>query len=145
MIFASSGGARSSSAVIALTVPAVPTGMNTGVSISPRGVWRMPARAFPSVASSSNDQPGVGSLLITMHYHRVAIAEEAIARGDRVAVRGEHALGAGKRAHQHQQRRFGEMKVRDQMTHEERVIGVWVNEEVGRAGASNAARCFECA
>ena len=58
---ASSGGARSSSAVIALTVPAVPTGMNTGVAMSPRGVCRMPARALPSVASSSNEKPGVGS------------------------------------------------------------------------------------
>ena len=40
MIRAPSGGARSSSAVIALTVPAVPTGMNTGVGMSPRGVCK---------------------------------------------------------------------------------------------------------
>jgi hypothetical protein len=45
MIFASSGSAWSSSRVIALTVPAVPTGMNTGVGMSPRGVCKIPARA----------------------------------------------------------------------------------------------------
>src|SRR3569832_2558609 len=113
MIFASSGGARSSSAVIALTVPAVPTGMNTGVSMSPRGVCRMPARALPRVASSSNDQPGVGRSNFTVHQHRIAVAEEPIALGDRVAICAEHALGAGERAHLHQQRRFGEVEVRD--------------------------------
>src|SRR3954466_3887332 len=129
MIFASSGGARSSSAVIAFTVPAVPTGMNTGVSMSPRGVWRIPARALPSVASSSNDQPGVGSSNFMgpcrtgVHQHRVAVAEEPVARGDRVAIRGEHALGAGERTHEHEQGRFGEVKVRDEVVHEKPMIG----------------------
>ncbi len=61
MILASIGGARSSSAVMALTVPAVPTGMNTGVGMAPRGVCSTPARAWPRVASSSNEKPGVGS------------------------------------------------------------------------------------
>ena len=46
MMAAPSGGAASSAAVIALTVPRVPTGMKAGVGIGPRGVWRTPARAF---------------------------------------------------------------------------------------------------
>jgi hypothetical protein len=39
---------------MALTVPAVPTGMKTGVCKSPWAVWRTPARAAPSVALHSN-------------------------------------------------------------------------------------------
>src|SRR5574337_1861341 len=115
MMRASSGGARSSSAVIALTVPAVPTGMNTGVGMSPCGVWRMPARACPSVASSSNEKPGVGRSTRMVEQHRIAVAEEAIAGGDGVAIRGEHALGPRERAHEHEQRRFGQVEVRDQV------------------------------
>src|SRR5215475_9560758 len=111
---ASSGAARSSSGVIAFTVPSVPTGMNTGVGMSPRGVCRMPARACPSVASSSNANPGVGRSNSTVHEHGVAVAEEAIAGGDGVAVGGEDALGAGERADQHEQGRLGEMEVGDQ-------------------------------
>src|SRR5436190_6540940 len=43
--------ARTSSGRIALTVPAVPTGMNDGVRISPRSVAIVPVRAAPSVAA----------------------------------------------------------------------------------------------
>jgi len=42
--------ARTWPAVIAFTVPAVPTGMNTGVSTAPCAVCSTPARAAPSVA-----------------------------------------------------------------------------------------------
>src|SRR4051794_32758039 len=42
--------ARTSSGRIALTVAAVPTGMNAGVRISPRRIAIMPVRAAPSVA-----------------------------------------------------------------------------------------------
>jgi hypothetical protein len=42
--------ARTASAVIAFTVAAVPTGMKTGVSISPCAVCSTPVRASPSVA-----------------------------------------------------------------------------------------------
>ena len=38
---------RTASAVIALTVPAVPTAMNAGVSSGPWAVCRTPARALP--------------------------------------------------------------------------------------------------
>src|SRR4029079_7040740 len=43
--------ARTSSGRIALTVAAVPTGMNAGVRISPRCIVMVPARAAPSLAS----------------------------------------------------------------------------------------------
>lgn len=86
MMRASSGAARSSSAVIALTVPAVPTGMNTGVGISPRGVWSTPARAWPSVATSSNENPGVGSAWRNaLVYHVSASAAPAVV-GDTIGA-----------------------------------------------------------
>jgi hypothetical protein len=43
---------RTASAVIALIVPVVPTGMNAGVSIFPWAVEIVAARAAPSLASS---------------------------------------------------------------------------------------------
>src|SRR5690606_8748047 len=43
--------ARTASGFIALTVAAVPTGMNAGVRISPRRIAMRPARALPSAAS----------------------------------------------------------------------------------------------
>ena len=46
--------ARSSSGSRLLTVPLVPTGMNAGVRTSPWAVRRIPARAAPSVAVTSN-------------------------------------------------------------------------------------------
>src|SRR5690606_3789815 len=42
---------RTVSGFIALTVAAVPTGMNAGVRISPRRMAMRPVRALPSVAS----------------------------------------------------------------------------------------------
>src|SRR5437868_3777155 len=133
MMRASSGGARSSSAVIALTVPAVPTGMNTGVGISPRGVWRMPARAWPSVAMTSNSM---------VEQHRIAVAEEAIALGDRVAVRREHAIGAGERAHQHEQRRFREVEVGDEVVDDAKLVAR-IDEQIRRALAGRPAARLE--
>ena len=43
---------RSSSGESVFTVAWVPTGMNTGVSTGPWGVWSRPALARPSTASS---------------------------------------------------------------------------------------------
>src|ERR1044071_4115898 len=142
MMRASSGSARSSSAVIALTVPSVPNGMNTGVGMSPRGVCRMPARAWPSVASSSNEKPGVGRAnckralySVPVQQGGVAVAVEPVAGGDRVAIGGEHALGAGERADQHEQGRLGEVEVGDQVRRDaERVAGARIDEELGGAG-----------
>src|SRR6266571_2468445 len=53
MIRASSSGASNSSNRIPFTVPAVPTGIKTGVSITPRRVVSKPERASPSRASTS--------------------------------------------------------------------------------------------
>ena len=43
-----------SSGVMPLTVPSVPTGIKIGVCILPCGVCRVPAREFPQFASTSN-------------------------------------------------------------------------------------------
>jgi hypothetical protein len=44
---------------------------------------------------------------------RVAVAEEPVTRGDRMAIRREHRLGSGKGTHQHQQGRLGQVEVGD--------------------------------
>src|SRR6478735_3362919 len=49
---------RTASGFIALTVAAVPTGMNAGVRISPRRIAMRPVRALPSVASMENAKRG---------------------------------------------------------------------------------------
>jgi hypothetical protein len=45
---------------MALTVAAVPTGMNAGVSIAPRGVEIVPRRAGPSVAETVKENVMAG-------------------------------------------------------------------------------------
>ena len=63
--------ASSSSKRMPLTVPAVPTGMKTGVSIT-RDAWSThPARASPSVAKISKRSAGVvpGSKLVALERH----------------------------------------------------------------------------
>src|SRR5204863_352918 len=59
--------ARTSAGFIALTVAAVPTGMNAGVLISPRRIMMVPVRALPSVAAMENEKRltpgGLGSEL----------------------------------------------------------------------------------
>ena len=89
---------RTASAVIAFTVPAVPTGMNVGVSTRPvRGVQHACPRGavlrqgFPTENSCARQQRGV------------AIRIEPVAGLDGVFIRGAHARGAGKRADQHEQ------------------------------------------
>src|ERR1044072_3284260 len=56
MIRASRSGDSSSSKRIPLTVPAVPTGINTGVSITARRVVSVAERASPSVARISKSR-----------------------------------------------------------------------------------------
>src|SRR5947209_3786072 len=51
--------AATASGIIALTVAAVPTGMNTGVSTGPCAVASRPSRAAPSRASISKPMPEV--------------------------------------------------------------------------------------
>src|ERR1041384_3442957 len=52
MTRASNSGDSSASKRVPFTVPAVPTGMNTGVSIKERRVCNTPARASPSCATT---------------------------------------------------------------------------------------------
>ena len=47
---------RTPSGFIALTVAAVPTGMNAGVRISPRCMLIVPVRAAPSVAAIEKEK-----------------------------------------------------------------------------------------
>ncbi len=85
--------ARTWSAVIALTVPAVPTGMNTGVAHrAMRGVRACPARAAPSCAC---ERPAEASC--PLQQAGVAVAVEAVAGGDRVRVGGPHPLACRRR------------------------------------------------
>src|SRR6187399_719130 len=55
--------ARTLSGFIALTVAAVPTGMNAGVRISPRRMAMRPVRAFPSLASMEKAKRGASEAI----------------------------------------------------------------------------------
>src|SRR5437764_14911534 len=55
--------ARTSSGRIALTVAAVPTGMNAGVRISPRFMAMTPVLAAPSIAEMAKEKRVTGALL----------------------------------------------------------------------------------
>ena len=57
--------ARTDSGIIALTVPAVPTGMKAGVRTSPRGVWITPVRAAPSVAVREKEKRLMADLVFS--------------------------------------------------------------------------------
>jgi hypothetical protein len=56
------GDALTSSGRIALTVAAVPTGMNAGVRTSPRAMTIVPLRAAPSVARIAKEKRVMGPL-----------------------------------------------------------------------------------
>src|ERR1700742_4207373 len=105
---------------IALTVPAVPTGMKAGVLTTPCAVWSWPRRALPSVARMSNallmfDKTlGMNASWGALQQAGIAIGEEAIAGFDRMRVGRAHPRGAGKGADQHEQGRFRQMEVGQQ-------------------------------
>ena len=58
--------ARTSAGFIALTVAAVPTGMNAGVRISPRRIRSVPVRAAPSVAAMVKSKRGGIALFLAL-------------------------------------------------------------------------------
>src|ERR1700722_740685 len=127
--------ARTASAVIAFTVPAVPTGMKAGVSTAPCAVCITPARAAPSMATMrweniGNARPrGVGGRsVITFQQTRIAIGIEAISRFDRVRIGPMHSLNAGKSAHQHEQRRARQMEIGQQQIDGAQSVA-WQNEQ----------------
>src|SRR5581483_1181120 len=77
----SAPSARSCRGGTPLTAPSVPTGMNAGVCTSPCGVRRMPVRAAPARAVTSNES-GI----------RRAAALAAVADGDRLHRRARRQL-----------------------------------------------------
>ena len=46
--------------------------------------------------------------------HRVAVTEEAVALFDRMTVGGAHLVQPGESRHQHEQRRLGQVKIREE-------------------------------
>lgn len=101
----------SSSGVMPLTVPDVPTGMKTGVRICPWAVDRMPVRALDSreVPVTRKVKPFVflqfppGSGAGLSDEHRVSITVEPVFFIDGNLVGVEYIIFAGKCGNQHQQ------------------------------------------
>ena len=102
--------ARTASAVIAFTVPAVPTGMKAGVGTSPCAVCSTPARAAPSVAAMRWENAVTALVPTGRRRHRSRSDSPPRSRAHRRA----HPLGAGKGADQHEQRRTRQMEVGQQ-------------------------------
>src|SRR5690606_32489261 len=105
-----------SSGVMVLTVACVPTGMNTGVSMSPRGVVSTPVRALVSVLLlvTRNEMAMDRSSHTSQNQHRVAEAEKAVPLLHRLAIRGQRPLPAQEGADQHEQAGAGQVEVGQQ-------------------------------
>src|SRR5258705_11452394 len=105
--------ARTSSGRIALTVAAVPTGMNAGVRISLRGMTITPVRAAPSAAAIEKAKPVMGVRLAALvggqQQTRVAVRIEAVALLARMSGLRRHDANAHHGADQHRQCRFRPM------------------------------------
>src|SRR5262245_32031422 len=93
---ASSSGDSNSSKRVPLTVPAVPTGMKTGVSITARRVVSVAERASPSVAMTwkSRLEAGGWRLGISTFGYRLRQAAQHLAYGFQLGQQ----LGAGFRS-----------------------------------------------
>src|SRR5688500_11428382 len=109
--------AMTSSGFIALTVPAVPSGMNAGVRTTPRSSVIVPVRAAPSLAEIEKAKRVIPAAprqtRLRQQQARVAVAVEAIAALDRVGVGRLHDVEAHERADQHEQGRARQMEVGD--------------------------------
>src|SRR5690349_12232334 len=95
--------------VTPLTVPYVPTGMKMGVCTTPWFSVRRPRRAWPSVLRSSNESMGGSGGPV--QEHRIAVAEEAIALRDGMAVQVHDAIVAREGADQHHEGGTGQVEV----------------------------------
>src|SRR5262245_59346138 len=104
--------------------------MNTGVSTAPCASSSRPARAAPSLCVTANRIAGF--YLRAVDQHRIAVAEEAIARADRMPVGGADLLHPCERRDEHEQRRLGEMEVRDEAIDDAKAIARR-DEEIGLA------------
>src|ERR1700687_2991030 len=93
--------------------PAVPTGMNAGVRMTPCGVRISPSRARPSVWWRVKAKVWVilPAILRAKQQACIAIGIEAIIEGDRVRVGLPHDIEAAKGTDQHKQRRLRQMKI----------------------------------
>ena len=109
--------------------------MKTGVSTTPWFSVSRPRRAKPSVLRRS--KVSMVELDVTrraLQQHRVAVAEESVARIDRVGIQRAHVVEPRERADQHHQRALGQVEVGDQhIDHAEREAGR--DEDVGVAAA----------
>src|SRR5574343_1206090 len=106
--------------------------MKTGVWTTPWFSVSVPRRAAPSVLRSSNCSGLFQKRL-------VAIAEAAVALGDRVGVGGTDVVVAGESRNQHEQRRFRQVEVGDQAVDNlEAVAGGDENVGLGCAGGDGA-------
>src|SRR5690606_18655362 len=94
---------RTWSRYMALTVPAVPTGMKAGVRTVPRGMESSPRRALPSVARSRNEKSSV--MIGPEKQAGIAIGIESVAAPDRMGIGVLHPLQPAKGGNQHEQRR----------------------------------------
>ncbi len=110
--------ARSVGGSTALTVALVPTGMKQGVSTSPCGVRRRPARARPLVLRARTPKAPArrhdGRLCPAPGQHGVAETVEPVAPGDRVGVDAPGLLDPAEGHDQGQQARARQMEVGDQ-------------------------------
>src|SRR5579885_1654508 len=97
------------STVSAFTVPAVPTGMNAGVRISPLGVVRTPARARPSLAEMRNGN--AATLGGPPEQARIAVGIEPVTGRKRMRIGLAHPLETRKGGHQHEEGRARQMEV----------------------------------
>src|SRR5690606_23581043 len=101
------------------TAPWVPTGMKHGVFTMPCGRVRVPARAAPSLASSSNWYTRLVPLVWlnagSQDAHCVAVAVETVTPGDRVAIGGHRESVTGECGHQHQQRAARQVEIGQQV------------------------------
>src|SRR3970282_2210876 len=89
-------------------------GMNAGVSTTPRANVMRPRRAVPSRAKSSNRMGVFLARIAREHEQRVAVAEKPVPLGNGVPVSGERLFEAREPGDKHEQRRLGQVEVRDE-------------------------------
>src|SRR5690606_19071860 len=132
---------RTWSRYMALTVPAVPTGMKAGVRTVPRGIETSPRRALPSVARSLKEKTSV--MVGPEKQARVAIGIEAIAVCDGVGIGRAHALQPGECGDQHEERRSRQMEIGHQRIGDAEAMARR-DEDVGRDRTSRQPLDLAC-
>src|SRR5689334_25341625 len=95
--------------------------MNAGVSTTPCGSVSLPLRAAPSLASTSNcietthhSSPITHHSSLPFNKHRIAVAVEAVALIDGVAVRAANIIHAAERGNQHEQGGLRQVEIGEQ-------------------------------